>query len=80
MDHLKEFGLTTKPPELLGGGAVLGFKLKRGKMSELVFRRGKIVLQVTGEMVRWELFSVCGKLLGHYLIAGWLQPACHPST
>ena len=27
-------------------------------------------------MSKWELFSVSGKLLGHYPTAGWLRPAC----
>ena len=25
---------------------------------------------------RWELFSLCGKLVGHYPVAGWLRVAC----
>ena len=28
------------------------------------------------ELRRRELFSICGKLTGHYPIAGWLRIAC----
>ena len=28
------------------------------------------------QMTRCELFSMCGKLVGHYPVAGWLSVAC----
>ena len=58
IDHLKEFELTTKPPEHLEEGVALGLKLKKRKNSELVFERGNEILQVTGGMNWWESFSV----------------------
>ena len=76
VDHLNEFGLTTKPPEPLEDGAALGLKLKEGKKGELVFGRGNEIPQITADMSRRELFSISGKLLGHYPIARWLRPAC----
>ena len=77
VDHLKEFEQTTKPPEPLeGGGVALGLKLKKRKNSKLVFERDNDIPQVTGDMSRRELFLVSSKLLGHYLIAGWLRLAC----
>ncbi|XP_029636193.1 uncharacterized protein LOC115211658 [Octopus sinensis] len=74
--HLKSFGLIAKPPEAMERGAALGLKLWRDKAGVLVFRRGNEVPELGASMSRWELFSVCGKLVGHYLIAGWLQTAC----
>ena len=76
VNHLKEFGLTTKPPEPLEGGATLNLKLKKRKNSKLVFTRGNEIPQITGDMSTGELFSVSGKLLGHYPIARVLKPIC----
>ena len=69
MEHLK-----AKSPESLDGGAALGFKLMN-KTGKLMFRRGNEI-PVIGEISRWELFSICSKLLGHYPVAGWLRLAC----
>lgn len=74
--HLKKFGLVTKTPAPLEGGAVLGLKLERNGTGELVFRRGNEIPGVGETMSKRELFSVCGKLVGHYPIAGWLRVAC----
>ena len=76
VDHLKEFGLNTKPPEPLEGGAALGLRIGRDKLGRLVFSRGNEIPEVKGDLSRRELFSVCGKLVGHYPIAGWLRVAC----
>ena len=75
VEHLKEFGLTAKSPESLDGGVALGLKLMN-KMGKLMFRRGNEIPETEGEISRWELFSICGKLLGHYPVAGWLRLAC----
>ncbi|XP_029643257.1 uncharacterized protein LOC115217646 [Octopus sinensis] len=58
------------------GGAALGLKLWRDKAGALVFRRGNEIPELGASMSRRELFSVCGKLVGHYPIAGWLRTAC----
>ena len=75
VEHLKGFGLTAKSPESLDGGAALGLKLMN-KMGKLMFRRGNEIPEIEGEISRQELFSICGKLLGHYPVAGWLWLAC----
>ena len=70
VDHLKEFGLKTKPPEPLEGGAALGLRIGRDELGWLVFSRGNEIPEVKGGLSRQELFSVCGKLVGHHPIAG----------
>ena len=40
-----------------------------------MFRRGNKIPEI-GEISRQELFSICGKLLGHYPVAGLLRLAC----
>ena len=74
-EHLRAYGLATKPPEPLEGGAALGLKLRRDADGKLTFRRGNEVPELAEHMSRRELFSVCGKLVGHYPIAGWLRVA-----
>ncbi|GAB1602697.1 hypothetical protein Ahia01_000549600 [Argonauta hians] len=74
--HLREFGLVAKPPVPMAGGAALGLRLREGEDGELQFRRGNEVPKIEGELSRRQLFSVCGKLVGHYPIAGWLRVAC----
>ena len=75
MEHLKGFGLTAKSPESLDGGAALGLRFIN-KTGKLMFRRGNEIPEIEGEISRWELFSICGKLLGHYPVARWLRLAC----
>ena len=74
VEHLKGFGLTVKSPESLDGGVALGLKLMN-KTGKLMFRRGNEIPEI-GEISTQELFSICGKLLGHYPVAGWLWLAC----
>ena len=74
--HLHQFGLETKPPEMLDGGAVLGLKLSLGSDGNLKFGRGNDLPILSDHCTRRQLFSLCGKLIGHYPVAGWLRLAC----
>lgn len=76
VEHLKGFGLATKSPEPLEGGSALGLRLERDRSGELTFRRGNKIPEVGEELSRRELFSACGRLVGHYPIVGWLRVAC----
>ena len=72
VDHLEKFGLKSKPPEVVSESAVLELRISKNPANELMFSCGNSVPVVDGKMSRRELFSVCGKLVGHYPIAGWL--------
>ena len=74
-EYLTGFGLTAKSPEFLDGGVALGLKFIN-KTGKLMFRRGNEIPEIEGEISRQELFSIYGKLLGHYPVAGWLRLAC----
>ena len=74
--HLKERGLEAKEPEALEGGAALGLKISRSKDGDLVFGRANTIPEVEENLTRRELFSICGKLVGHYPTAGWLRVVC----
>ena len=76
IEHLKKFGLITKAPESLEGGAALGLKLQANERGVLDFFRGNEIPDVPERLTRRDLFSICGKLVGHYPIAGWLRVAC----
>ena len=76
IDHLGRFGFVTKPPEPLEGGAALGLRVQRNSAGELTFSRGNELPEITDDLTRRELFSACGKLVGHYPVAGWLRVAC----
>lgn len=76
VNHLNNFGLTAKPPESLEGGAAFGLRLHMDKAGNLVFARGNDLPEGHEEMSRCELFSACGKMVGHYPISGWLRIAC----
>lgn len=61
--HLMKFGFVTNLLDPLEGRAALGLKLEKDGAGELVFRRGNEIPEV---LSRRELFSLCGRLLGHY--------------
>ena len=74
--ELKENWLVAKEPEALEGGAVLGLKLLKADDGQLKFERANTIPEVSQGLTRKELFSICGKLVGHYPKAGWLRVAC----
>ena len=73
VNHFKEFGPITTG--IFGRKSCAASQAKKGggRVDELVIRRSNKVTQVTGKMNMWELFSICGKLLWHYTVAGWLR-------
>ena len=77
VEHLRRYGLQTKPPEALGGARVLGLRLSDKGRGPLMWTRGNLAPQLNDELLtRRKLFSLCGRLVGHYPIAGWLRVAC----
>lgn len=54
----------------LGGARVFGLRLSADKDGSLVFDRGNEILQLPSD---GQLFSMCGKLVGHFPIGGWLR-------
>ena len=75
--HLKLYGLETRAPENLEKARVLGLQLGRGQDGTLIWSRGNEIPDCVDKLVtRRELFSLCGRLVGHYPVAGWLRIAC----
>lgn len=74
--HLQRYGLVAKEAVPLDGARVLGLKVARSN-GALTWRRDNVLPDVTAQPCsRRELFSVCGRLVGHYPQAGWLRVAC----
>lgn len=75
--HLRKYGLEAKPPQNLAGGSVLGLRVTDDGRGCLTFRRGNQLPELQdGTLSRRQLFSICGQLVGHYPLAGWLRVAC----
>lgn len=78
-EHLHCYGLESKEPASLDGGRVLGIALKKASNGHLVMSRGTKLssyVSETSEITKRGLFSLCGRLTGHYPVAGWLRPHC----
>ena len=75
-EHLYKFGLVTKEPVALTEARVLGLKVTRDEFGNHQWARDTSIPEVGNNVSKRELFSICGKLLGHYPVAGWLRVAC----
>ena len=72
---LSEFCLAAKPSESLDGARVLGLRV-HGEGGKLMWRRDNALPTVSHRMTRRQVFSMCGHLIGHFPLAGWMRPAC----
>ena len=75
-EHLQEYGLITKDPVPLTDARVLGLRVAEDESGQLVWRRDGGLPALSQTVTKRELFSFCGKLIGHYPVAGWLRTAC----
>jgi hypothetical protein len=77
--HLRRYGFESKEPESLDGGRLLGISLARGSGGHLWMSRGTALSGLSTDLsglTKRGLFSLCGRLVGHYPVAGWLRPHC----
>lgn len=73
--HLRKFGLECKPAErLVDGARVLGLKVW-GDQGRLLWARENSLPDIPSSLTRRSVFSVCGRLVGHLPVCGWLRPA-----
>ena len=72
-DKLAHFGLECKSPERLQSGArVLGLDVCEEE-GTLRWRRGSEIPGIPDIITRRTVFSLCGKLVGHLPVCGWLR-------
>ena len=78
--HLAKWGLESKQAQPLESSKVLGLQLQREVDGELTWHRGKplpeAVMGSERKITRRELFSICGQLIGHYPVVGWIRVGC----
>ncbi|XP_043204508.1 uncharacterized protein LOC122371842 [Amphibalanus amphitrite] len=72
--HLKQYGLDCKPERLSNGARVLGLRVQK-EGSDLVWTRDNDIGSVQQPLTKRALFSLCGRLVGHLPVCGWLRPA-----
>ena len=75
MKTLNSFGLVAKDPEYLENCRILGLRVQKEK-GLFKWRRDNEAPNFDSVLTRRDLFSLCGKLVGHYPRVGWLRPAC----
>ena len=74
-EHLCSFVLPSKEPERLQDGVrVLGLQVW-GEDNSLYWRRGNKIPYMPRVVTRRNVFSLCGKLVGHLPVGGWLRVA-----
>ena len=75
-EHLARFGLEYKDPEWFEDGTqVLGLAVTM-EHSKLRWKWGSMVPDAPDIVMRWAVFSLCERLVGHFLVCGWLREAC----
>ena len=74
-EHLEKYGLRTKEPEKLTSARVLGLRVKSSDMSTLVWSRDCELPAVQPQVTKRQLYSICGRYVGHYPVARWLRVA-----
>jgi hypothetical protein len=75
-NHLQKFGLLSKEPENLISARVLGLRVQESNQGYLRWCRDSELPKVSSEVTKRELYSICGKYVGHYPVAKWLRVAC----
>ena len=75
--HLANYGLRCKEAEKVADGTkLLGLWVESSSNGSLRWKRGASVPEVGEVISRRDLFSICGQLIGHHPVAGWLRVAC----
>ena len=75
-EHLFKYGLRCKPAERVEAGArVLGLWVWSDDGDSLRWKRCNDLPDIPDKLTRRSVFSLCGKLLGHSPVNGWLRPA-----
>ena len=74
--HLERYGLVTKDPEKICDARVLGLRVRLNETNQFLWGRDNDIGDIDAVVTKRELFSVCGRLTGHYPLGGWLRVAC----
>ncbi|XP_054285261.1 uncharacterized protein LOC129001833 [Macrosteles quadrilineatus] len=72
---LEKYGLSAKPVEPLDGSRVLGLNVSK-RDGKLMWTRDNKIKALDKIETKRDVYSLCGQLIGHFPVAGWLRPAC----
>ena len=73
--HFLDHGLVSKDPVRLRDGVrVLGLQVWE-KGGTLRWKRGSQIPEIPNRLTRRHIFSLCGKLVGHFPVCGWFRVA-----
>ena len=75
-EHLQKYGLISKEPEKLTSARVLGLRVESSSLGKLRWSRDSEPPPIQSEVTKRNLYSICGKYVGHYPVAKWLCVAC----
>ncbi|XP_065645706.1 uncharacterized protein LOC136076160 [Hydra vulgaris] len=75
--HFLKYGLESKEGEQIGndGVRVLGFCVRKVG-NKLMWSRGNRVDAMSQKLTRRVVFSICGQMVGHLPVCGWLRVIC----
>ncbi|XP_067935621.1 uncharacterized protein [Watersipora subatra] len=79
-DHLQKYGLLSKEPESLSSAQVLGLRVEASNSGTLKWSRDSELPEVHSTVTKQELYSICGKYIGHYPVARWLRDCKRPKV
>ena len=75
-EHLRAYGLESKPPERAKDGArILGLRVWGEPTGALRWSRDNQLKGVERPLTRRRIFSICGQLVSHHPVCSWLRPA-----
>ena len=78
IEHLQRWGLVCKSPESVSAGArVLGVRVQSNpeRKGQLMWCRDNKLEGIPDVLTRRVIFSICGQLIGHLPVCGWLRVA-----
>ena len=73
--HFLDCGLVSKDPVLLRDGASVLVLQVWEKDGTLRWKRGSQIPEIPDGLTRQCIFSLCGKLVGHFPVCRWLRVA-----
>ena len=78
LQQLERYGLQAKPAVDISTTRVLGLQLSKQHDGTVLWAcRSDQSMSLPEQPTRRQVYSWCGRLVGHYPVVGWLRPACN---
>ena len=76
VSHLNKYGLKCKRPESLSNARILGLRVSTDTAGVCQWERDNLLPEISENLTKRSLFSLCGSLTGCLPVCGWLRVAC----